>query len=83
MPRKRPVIAPLPISASLSLRVETPPVTEAPKTGAGGSGSCRVRCSGDRTCVGRADIKHEIHTCRDVTCICREMLRESGTGISR
>jgi hypothetical protein len=77
MPRKRPVIAPLPISASLSLRVETP------KTGAGGSGSRRVRCSGDRTCVCRADVPHTIHTCRDVLCICRSDLRESGTGVSR
>jgi hypothetical protein len=83
MPRKRPVIAPLPISASLSLRVETPPVTEVPKTGAGGSGSCRVRCSGDRTCVCRADVPHFWHLCRNPECICREMLRESASGVAK
>jgi hypothetical protein len=77
MPRKRPVIAPLPISASLSLRAETP------KAGAGGSGSCRVRCSGDRTCVCRADVPHFWHLCRNPECICREMLRESASGVAK
>jgi hypothetical protein len=86
MPRKRPVIAPLPISASLSLRVETPeplqPRKAKPRYAGLGRGICKVRCAGDNLCVACESISHELHICKHSDCICRTLLRESGKGVT-
>lgn len=43
---------------------------------------CRVKCSGGYACVCVSGIKHEIHCCKNVECVCRLDLRESSTGVS-
>jgi hypothetical protein len=53
------------------------------KRGRSARGICKTRCAGDNLCVGCQEIRHEIHTCKDVSCICHEILRESNGGVAK
>lgn len=46
-------------------------------------GICKTRCAGDNLCVCCAEIPHQLHLCKQPTCICREILRESGSGVAK
>jgi hypothetical protein len=46
-----------------------------------GAGSCRTKCSGGYACVCTAKYAHKIHCCKNLDCVCRLDLRESGSGV--
>jgi hypothetical protein len=44
--------------------------TYAQSSTTGESGTCRAECAGGNRCTCRAEIKHQLHICKDIHCRC-------------